>query len=377
MMSALKKILLLSVRSDIGGGPKHLFILARSLKLKNIPFIIASPLDPPYGEKFQETAYKHSVLPTRSFSMKAFFHLLRLLYSEEITLIHSHGRGAGLYSRLLSLATRGKIPVIHTFHGVHQEKSFVGLIKAFIDRLFAPLARKYICVSSYERETAVLLKFAAVEKITVIHNGIDVEFNKSHFEQLSIVESRKMFSMNAEKCVLGTLARLDFIKGLDLALQLISQIKRRRGTLDFSLIIAGDGPEKARLQKMTSVLELDNDIFFTGEVDDPFLFLRGLDIYVSFSRSEGLPFSVLEAMSCSLSCLLSDISGHRSLSEKGGVQLFSLDDFKDFETKVIHLINNPLERKDRGEKAFQAVVKHYTEKTMLEKTFTLWKNSQI
>ncbi len=373
-MSSLQKILFISVRSDIGGGPKHLFALAQSLKRKKMFFCIASPLDPPYGDKFRETAHKHITLPKRSFSPKAFITLLKLLHTEKITLIHSHGRGAGVYSRLLSLAKkRGSISVIHTFHGVHQEKSLIGRIKVFVDRFLAPFAQKYICVSRDERKKAVQLKFAIPERITVIYNGIDTELIKSQFEQLSIVESRRIFSMNT-KCILGTLARLDFTKGLDLALKFTAQIKRCKGALDFSLFVAGagDGLERTYFQKMISNLGLDEDVFFCGEVEDPLLFLRGLDIYVSFARSEGLPFSVLEAMSCSLPCLLSDILGHRELSKEGGVQLFSLNDPGDFERKITHLIrSDPSVKRGLGRKAFHTVDNHYTEKNMLEKTFSL------
>jgi hypothetical protein len=71
---------------------------------------------------------------------------------------------------------------------------------------------------------------------------------------------------------------------------------------------------------------LDN-IHFVGQIADPSDELRQADILISASKSEGMPNSVLEAISYGLHCFLSDIYPHRYLSNYHAdmISLFSLD----------------------------------------------------
>ena len=49
----MENVLLITLRSDVGGGPKHVYDLARGIDRKNIS--IAAPVSPPYGKKYKET----------------------------------------------------------------------------------------------------------------------------------------------------------------------------------------------------------------------------------------------------------------------------------------------------------------------------------
>ena len=63
-----------------------------------------------------------------------------------------------------------------------------------------------------------------------------------------------------------------------------------------------------------------------GNCEGVMPYLAVTDIYVSASRKEGLPFNVLEAMSCGLPLLVSNIKGQSDLLECSEDFLFALDD---------------------------------------------------
>jgi hypothetical protein len=119
-------ILEISCRSDYGGGPEQLFEITTNLK-KVFKLYCACPVQQPYFNKITNENVPTFKLPYRKFKIRVFFKLLKWTRTNNITIVHSHGRGAGIYSRLLRLFNR-KLKVIHNFHGIHIKKFSLSLI---------------------------------------------------------------------------------------------------------------------------------------------------------------------------------------------------------------------------------------------------------
>ena len=95
------------------------------------------------------------------------------------------------------------------------------------------------------------------------------------------------------------------------------------------LTVVGDGPEYSDLAGYEG-----SEISFVGyqSEDDVYKYLRDSDFFLSASLTEGLPNSVLEALSMGLPCVLSDIEPHLELKDEmppGSVEIFSLSDSPD------------------------------------------------
>jgi glycosyltransferase involved in cell wall biosynthesis len=82
------------------------------------------------------------------------------------------------------------------------------------------------------------------------------------------------------------------------------------------LIVVGDGSLKADLLAEIHEMGLDQYVQITGWVDreEVYKILSNADLFISASRGEGLPISVLEAMACGCPVVLSDISPHREIA---------------------------------------------------------------
>jgi glycosyltransferase involved in cell wall biosynthesis len=78
------------------------------------------------------------------------------------------------------------------------------------------------------------------------------------------------------------------------AFRLVADVMRAR------LVIAGDGPERLRLEQITRDLGLSALVRFTGHLDDPAVLYRGLDVFALSSDTEQMPLSVIEAMASGL-----------------------------------------------------------------------------
>ena len=72
--------------------------------------------------------------------------------------------------------------------------------------------------------------------------------------------------------------------------------------------------------------QLENTVFLLGNREPILPFLSIADLYVSASRSEGLPFNIMEAMSCGLPILASNTKGQIDLLKEIPGALYSADD---------------------------------------------------
>jgi glycosyltransferase EpsD len=83
------------------------------------------------------------------------------------------------------------------------------------------------------------------------------------------------------------------------------------------LWLVGDGENMKELRDMAEDLGIANRVDFLGKRDNPKDFMRDCDLYVSSSMSEGLPFNVVEALSCGKTVLASRVKGHVDILDDG------------------------------------------------------------
>ena len=303
-MNPPKKVLLITVRSDVGGGPKHVYDLAKNLT--DVEVYIASPLSSPYGSLYTQLAHKHFQLNHRKFSLIKLFKLIIFCRRNNINKVHSHGRGAGIYSKIMGLLG---FQIIHTFHGVHLPKSRKEQLIILFESLLSFTVRKFISVSKHESLLAYKLRLSKEENTVTIQNGIDIE----EFSSIKPSITRN---------TLGTLTRLDPHKN---NLELIKFVQSLDG---YKLIIAGDGEEKEMLESYIQENSLQERIKLIGQASKPAEFLSSIDTFVSSSKGEGLPYAVLEAMAAKRIIVASKVSGHVDLLDKSN--LYELGNFNSF-----------------------------------------------
>ena len=136
-----------------------------------------------------------------------------------------------------------------------------------------------------------------------------------------------------------------------------------------SLIVLGDGPLKSELEQTAST-----NISFLGNVSNVHEYLSASDYFVSTSLSEGLPNTVLEALSAGLPVILSDIDSHKEIaceSEKA-CQLFSLNSGKAELTEKLSKASNYFDESSKKE-ARRLAVEVFSAKQMSEKYQELYR----
>lgn len=98
--------------------------------------------------------------------------------------------------------------------------------------------------------------------------------------------------------------RLHHQKGFDVLLRAFGSLLRRHP--DWTLAILGEGGERQSLQQLAEQLGIAGRVRFPGYAAEPFDWYNAAALFVQPSRYEGLPNTVLEAMSCGLPCIVTD-----------------------------------------------------------------------
>jgi glycosyltransferase involved in cell wall biosynthesis len=271
---------------------------------KDRKFIVASPLGQTYSQRFSN--YANVVeLPYRRFSFFSLFALANLIRRENIGVIHSHGKGAGIYSRLLGRLT-GR-PVIHTFHGFHYRN--LAPVKRSIylaaERLLAGYTTVLLNVSLSEQSACVEAGVVAKQRNVVIPNGVPVPARWTN----------PLARPDRKRLILINVARHEREKGVDGVLRVVHELDMLG--VEFELWLVGDGEQNPELKAQAAADGLSDKVRFLGFRDDVPLLLQAADIFVSASHGEGMPLTLLEAMGAGLPSVASDVAGNHDVIENG------------------------------------------------------------
>lgn len=290
------KLLLITVRSDFGGGPRHIDQLVKELP-PNYEIYMAYPEDgEPYANQWKNDKRVKETLfiPYRKFSFMVLWILYKFIKKNGIEIIHSHGNGAGLYSRLLKLIGC-KAKVVHTFHGISDEYSteFKYLLSLVVGRLLEPLADIYIAVSNGEKALGIKRGFCTERNCEVVYNGIADE---------------RLQNIGYDSNTLVTISRYDYQKNMSLCLDIVRLMKDD----GVKFLWVGDGDDFATMKDIVDKEHLPVDM--VGFQTKPMEFLVRSAIYLSTSRFEGLPYALIEASSVGLPIVATDVKGNNEVA---------------------------------------------------------------
>jgi glycosyltransferase involved in cell wall biosynthesis len=156
----------------------------------------------------------------------------------------------------------------------------------------------------------------------IINSGIPAD---KVFVVPNMVPSQNLLSykpLNQNKVpIIGVCARFVSMKGIDLFLAALAELKKRNCL--FKAHIAGDGPEKDIYLRLIQEYQLTNEVTLLGWVEDRSQFYNSLDIFCLPSRKEAFGLVILESMMHSLPMALTALPGPLEIIGDSNAALFS------------------------------------------------------
>jgi glycosyltransferase involved in cell wall biosynthesis len=246
---------------------------------------------------------------------RALVGLVRLLRARRFDILHTHTSKAGAVGRIAA-ALVPPLPVVHQPHG-HLFYGYHGRLGTRLvilaERILAPLAARQIVLSWRGAEEHLARGVGRPGQFTVVRSGIDLRpFRRAHQRREA---SRARLGLRPEEFAVGTLCRLEPIKGVEELLEGFLLAAARRPRL--RLIIGGDGPLAERLLSVARKAGGQERVIVTGSWMAAQDLLPALDLFALVSRNEGMGRALVEAMASRLPILATNVGGMPEVLQEG------------------------------------------------------------
>jgi glycosyltransferase involved in cell wall biosynthesis len=311
----------------------------------------------------------YPLYPIHAFLLSIFINKLLRLIENSFDIVHLHSP--------MPLPIKTTLPVlstIHTpmridarYHEIFSPKSLFEKIQS--TTVYPPmesmLLKNSSMITAVSQKVALELKEYGIthSRITVIRNGVDI---KSFFPDRQ--------KDNTEDYVLYT-GVLRARKGLFDFIQCAKYINKIRPNTKF--LICGKGSFRTKLETLVRRMGLEQQILFLGYVDRKRLIrlYQNASVHVVPSHYEGMPTVLLEAMSCGLPVVATNIGGNNEVISSGiNGLLVPPKSPKVMAEAILRLLDDVSLRKRIGAAARDTVVMNYTWDKVTDKIVECYEN---
>jgi glycosyltransferase involved in cell wall biosynthesis len=235
-----------------------------------------------------------------------------------------------------------------------------------LSRLIRPWVNGVLTNSELGRDAIAAMDRMPSDRVTVIENGVDLErYGPIGWAALS--ESGIGTDSRRESATLtvGCVANLRPIKNIDGMMRAAKVLLERFPAVRFE--VAGDGEQRAELERLHAELGLGERFVLRGSVSDVPAFLRGVDVAVLPSHSEGMSNALLEYMAAGKPVVATTVGANPKLLADGCGVLVPPGDETALVGALAELLSHPALRTRFGAAARVRVEAEYSRAAMLRR----------
>ncbi len=288
----------------------------------------------------------------RPFSdFKAWRRLFSLFRRERPDIVHAHSSKAGVLARTAAWAAR--VPRIYYSphgYGFLQSNRSAGS-RALYRSIESLMSRIGETIAVSQSEGTLSRELSGKARVKVIRDAY-----------LGELPGEK--EGNPSAILVAASGRMSFPRNPEAFVRLAARLARRSRRLRCLWI--GAGELEPAVRRLRSSLLLEKTLELTGWLDHASALARldHADVFVQFSRCEGLPIAVLEAMAHGLPVVASNIPPHRELIRSGENGLLAGDE-AELERHVLNLARDPALRRRLGSAGQSSIREEFTKRRML------------
>lgn len=343
------------------GAEEHMLCLGRGMQKRGHQVYFACPAGRETAANLHERGWK--TIPLNS-GITSLFRLVRIIKDFQIDIVHAHsGKDFTVCLLAAKLAGRGK--VIFTRHIIKPLRQNIW------NRWILKNTDRIIAVSGAVKQSLVDFNRVEPERITVIHNGLDLTRNR----QVRRDETLLSYGLKSGELALSSIGRLDpekgqrsLIKAMPLVLTKYPKTK---------LFLVGEdkngGQEKEYLLNLVRENDLTGKVVFMGFQNDTAQILADSDLFVLASDAEPFGLVILEAMLQKVPIVAHGTGGVTEILEQGSTGILtSSNDCKTLAEGIIQALSDYPGAKERAERAYEVLMERFTLEKMLDETEKLY-----
>lgn len=271
-----------------------------------------------------------------------FFKLLYYRFKYKPEVIHLHSSKMGVLGRLAF--SRKKI--VYTVHGFDSiRKAFSKFLR--VERALKNRAFRIVGVSQYD--VATMKEEDIWKNVTCIYNGVE-----DHYSDNSIIEERLQSQLQQIKSeyskIIMCISRISKQKKFDLFLDIARQMQ------EYAFVWIGNKEQMP---------DLPTNVFCLGETHSAYYCLHYADIFILPTNYEGMPMSVLEALSFGVPVVASNVGGITEvLDGKNGFAVNN--DINAFKEKIDYIFSDEAVQKSMSGYARKSFLANFTIEKMVD-----------
>jgi glycosyltransferase involved in cell wall biosynthesis len=228
--------------------------------------------------------------------------LFKVIRSDKFDVVHTHMFASNFLGRVAAILA-GVPVIISTVQLIAEREKWWEML---LDRVLQ--SRTDVMIASSEAVRQSFIRRAVrPAKIAVIHNSVDFARFDAVDREAARRAARQTFGWNNDHFVVGTVARLERIKGIDRLIDAAKAVAEAIPQARF--LVVGDGPQREALLSRVRRLELGERCIFTGLRSDVPQILPAFDLFVLPSLSEALGIAVIEALASGVPVVASRVGG--------------------------------------------------------------------
>ncbi len=278
-----------------GGVPVYIETLAKHLdctkyeKILVCSYAYEEDRFAPYFEAIEKVGMERSISVSKI--LIPAWAIRKLIKKYKPDVVYCNSSIAGAVGRLAAIGSGAT--VLYNAHSWAFNMRISNKKKLFyrwIEKFFAIFTDKIICVSNFEKKSALDNHICSDKKLEVILNGIDIADVEQKIANSKLTRASLNIPENAY--IIGMVGRISEQKAPDVFVKAARKIKEVVSEAFF--IIVGNGPDQTEIEKMIFDFGLNDSFLITGWVNNPIDYLALFDVAVLSSRWEGLPLVIPE-----------------------------------------------------------------------------------
>ncbi len=302
----------------------------------------------------------------------SFIRVFRLIKQLKPAIVHTRNLAAIEYQ---SCALLAGVPYrVHSEHGWDVFDPDGNNVKyQWLRRLFGIMIHRFIALSQQLQDYLQIKVGIRADKISRICNGVDTKVFYPASESKLIPDGCPIPITG--KIVIGTVGRMHGVK--DQMTLVHAFIIACQQSTDFAkrvcLYMIGDGPLREQANELLFSHGLNEQCWLPGERQDIAEILRGLDIFVLPSKSEGISNTILEAMASGLPVIATNVGGNPELVVHGQTgYLVDKESPSALASALLELVSHDYTREQFAQAALLRVKQHFSIDSMVERYQTVY-----
>lgn len=270
------------------------------------------------GERLRADGFQVECLNRKSgVDIRCAWRLARFLRRNHVDFVLAHQYTPFFYS-MTARALGASRPIIFVEHG-RALPDYPRPKRMLFNRWMVRKPDRLIAVGHGVRQALIENEGLPLERIEVIHNGVDLDpFRRDEAMRPSV---RAELQIGADAFVIAHVARLDYLKDHLTAVRTMAKLAESRA--DAVLLLVGDGPERSAIEAEIDGHGLRERVKLLGQRSDVARILAGADAMLLTSVSEGIPLTLIEGMAAALPIVTTDVGGVREVVVEGETALLA------------------------------------------------------